>query len=95
MIWENPDPIHNFFCKKYFCWISVKACISRQQKKHTWGSTSNYNQSKVNHTFTYPECAKCKQGKQILAAYRKFKQKGGQSEWRSLSITSVITKIDL
>lgn len=60
------------FCEKYSCWMFVGACLSRQVKKHSWGGISNPRESKVNHTFTYPECAKCEQGKQILAEYQKL-----------------------
>ena len=73
----NPDPGQKqIFCEKYSCWMFAEACIRRQLKKHSWGSVSNPRESKVNHTFTYPECAKCKEGKRILAEYRKSKQEG-------------------
>jgi len=71
-----------FYCEKYMCHMFVKACVARQAKKHTWGGIANQenDQSNVNHTFTYPGCAKCKQGKEILAEYRKFMKKGGQAK---------------
>ena len=55
----------------------MSACISRQSKKHSWGGIMNPSLSTVNHSFTYPECAKCKQGKKVLAEYQKSKEKGG------------------
>ena len=71
-----------FFCDRFSCRMFVKSCIARQAKKHTWGGISNQenDQSNINHTFTYPECAKCKQGKQILADYRKSIKEGGQTK---------------
>jgi len=73
----NPDPGQKtFFCEKFSCWMYVKACISRQVKKHSWGNVSNPRRSKVKHTFTYPECAECKQGKENLAEYQKLKEEG-------------------
>ena len=73
----NPDPGQKrFFCEKYSCKISAKACICRQIKKNNWGGyASNNNQNKINYLFTYPECAKCKQGKYILAEYQKLMRK--------------------
>lgn len=60
----------------------VKACIARQIKKHTWGGISSQKNEKsmVYHTFTYPECTRCKQGKEILANYRESIKKGGQTK---------------
>ena len=83
----DPDQIENFdpgrkkfFCEKYSCWMFVNACLSRQTKKHSWGGVLNARQSKVIHTFTYPECAKCEKGKQILVMYLKFKEKEKNDE---------------
>lgn len=74
----EPEPRWRmFFCEKYKCQMFVEACLSRQKKKHSWGNQLNSRKSRVNHTFTYPECAKCKQGKQILAEYQKTRKKGG------------------
>ena len=68
------------YCEKFSCMMFVKACVARQIKKHTWGSTINPRENKKNHTFTYPECTNCKQGKEILKDYQKFKEKGGQQK---------------
>ena len=71
-----PDPDRKkIYCEKYHCFMFALACINRQTKKHSWGGVLNPRRFKVNHSFTYPECAKCKQGKEILAEYQKSKRK--------------------
>jgi len=66
-----------FFCERFSCQMFVKACIQRQTKKHVWGGVTLKSQhQKTNHTLSHPECQGCKQGKEILEQYEKFKQKG-------------------
>lgn len=77
----NLNPLNygrsQIYCEKFSCWMYVQACIARQEKKHSWGGSMNPREKNTNHTFTYPECARCKQGKEVLADYRKFQEKGG------------------